>query len=198
MKDFDEWKVERRREVHIADSLKMLDDFSPMLARTYSWHVMRWERRHLLTCDSPLVLVPDPEMPPVYGVGLATAQTIYISISRSCCLLLRNRADPEWDVQNGRVFPGTTTSARAVNILTVANAARWLYHHPEDSITNLLGPKIKLPTPREVTFEDAHNRELRRRLKIMAEYAWAHPDEPHPMSPDAPPFDWSAYPPDTE
>jgi hypothetical protein len=100
VKDFDEWKLERPREAHVADSLEMLEEFSPMLLAGYSWHVMRWQRRHLLTSDSP----------------------------------------------------------------------------------------------RSANFEDSHNVELRRRLKIMAEYAYAHPDEPHPMSPSAPPFDWSAHP----
>ncbi|MCU1491815.1 MAG: hypothetical protein JWM85_3220 [Acidimicrobiaceae bacterium] len=188
------WNVSRQSEAHLVDSFKLLDEFLEPFTMTYSWHVMRWDRRHLLTSDSPIILAANPEMPQIYGVGMANAQVIYFPVSRSCCLLLRNRVDPDWDVPNGREIHGTTTSARAVSRMMAENATRWLYHHPDDSLAELLGPRASLPMPQSVTYETAHVRRLQHRLKVMAEYAAEHPDEPHPMSPGGHQINWADFP----
>jgi hypothetical protein len=178
------FRAEQVRETQIAHSFESLEQFAALPAMQYSWHVMRFEQRRLLTCDNPVVLRGDPERPSWSGVGLGTALNIYFSISRSCCLVLKNRSAEGGDIANGVELPGSTNFARAINTWTAWNATRWLYHHPDDELSELLGPDATLPPGRpRANFSSGQNMEIVERLKAASEYHYAHPDEPHPLKP---------------
>jgi hypothetical protein len=191
IKDFDDWTLALPREHHVQESLEMVDEFTPALASAYCWCVMRWTRCHLLTSDNPVVLFPpDGSIGPV---GLYTAGAIYMSISRTTALVLTHRAVSP--LADGQELAGTFAMARRLNGATAATGRRWIYHHPDDNLEDLLGPGWSLPTIAPLTMEDDHSRELRRRLALMSEWAFEHPEEPHPMSPDATRWDWNLDPP---
>jgi hypothetical protein len=188
VRDFDDWKLRMPREYHVRETLQMLDEFSPVLSRGYGWNVIVWKRRHLLTSDTPLILLRSlraTDMP----AGLATAGSIYLSLSRSAALMLSNLADaPGVD---GLVLPGNFRDSRTINQLTASASHRWVYWHPEDTLHDLLGEGWELPPRPPVTFEDEHSIELRDRLKMMGEWAFDNPDQSHPLGGDssfAPPW----------
>ncbi|HUF34254.1 MAG TPA: DUF4238 domain-containing protein [Acidimicrobiales bacterium] len=186
IRDFDDWSLVLPREHHVQESLQMLDEFTPALATGYRWSVMRWKRRHLLTSDNPVVLVPpDGSTEPA---GLYTAGMIFMSISRSTAIVLTNGAVSD-ELPEGPAVAGTFAMARRFNGMTAAMGRRWIYHHPDDSLDDLLGEGWELPVIPPISMDDDHSRELRRRLALMAEWAFHHPDQPHPMFGDVE-WDW--------
>lgn len=179
IRDFD-WTATLPREHHVVDSLRMLDELSPMLVDLYSWCVIRWQRRTILTGDVPVLLTAARDWPAWRGVGLGTAGTIYFAISRTCALVLANaRQMPNLD---GVTLPATVQGARAINQLTTQAANCRVYLHPDDDIADLVAPTFAIPVPTAVDLETAHAAELRRNLVAANEYAFEHPDEPHPLA----------------
>lgn len=186
VRDFNDWALVMPREHHVQESIKMAEEFTPVIAHGYSWSIMAWERRHLLTTDFPLLLVP-PLGQESTPVGLYTAGTIYFAISRSLALVLVNRA--VGDATPGRILLGSFAGARMINLATATSSRRWVYHHPDDDLDDLLGPGWSLPPDAPLLVDDPGARELFERLKVMGEWAYEHPDEPHPFI-GSPSFDY--------
>lgn len=133
---------------HINHMLELV----PELVRYFvgrPWVLIRFSSRKLLTCDTPVALVPNPEFEDVYsGVGLMNAWGITVPLTREVGLLLANpmalaEEDPQKpleklleDVISGKFDHEqnpSTKMAHFFNNHTIANARRWIFHHPDDA-----------------------------------------------------------------
>jgi hypothetical protein len=133
---------------HINHMLELV----PELVRYFvgrPWVLIRFSSRKLLTCDTPVALVPNPEFQDVYsGVGLMNAWGITIPLTREVGLLLANpmalaEEDPQKplvelleDVVNGKYDHEQNPSTKLAHFFnnhTVGNARRWIFHHPDDA-----------------------------------------------------------------
>ncbi|WP_395640355.1 DUF4238 domain-containing protein [Pseudolysinimonas sp.] len=117
------------------------------------WTLVRFDRRSLITSDTPVSLVARPDHDPAYGVGFMTAWGITYPLTRKLGLLM---SDPSvWDgavaverVRAGefdRVEDGTTKMEKFFNLHTALGASQWLYHHPEDE--KFVPAELPEPTP---------------------------------------------------
>ncbi len=174
------WRLTMPREHHVVESLRLVDQFTPGVVHGYSWCVMRWERRAVLTCDSPVLLIPGPNHPPWAGVGILTAGCIAFAIARNCVMLLINKGLR--DVPDGLQVPGTVANAHRLNRLTAHHARRRLYHHPADTLDHLLGADFDLPEPASYDVDPEKDADLRSALASMSEWAFRNPDQLHPMA----------------
>lgn len=187
VKDFDDWQIHLTTNRHVVDLLEHAAEFGPALVDIYGWHPIRWQRKHLLTSDQPVVLVPPPNWPAWQGVGLYTAGAIYFPLSRSTGLLLDHRAnDHDWP--DGFPVPPTAAAARGYNRAVSMSAQTRVYHHPGDELADLVGVDFDLPAGHDPALETEHSRTLRDRLAEMGQWAFDNPDQPHPMAglPDLP------------
>ncbi|MFS0700029.1 DUF4238 domain-containing protein [Cellulomonas sp. 179-A 4D5 NHS] len=119
------------------------------------WCLVTFDRRSLITSDSPVCLVRDPEAPSSMGVGFLNAKGITIALTRKVALVM---GDPEPFMDNNVPVQkirsgacdsqqvGTTAIARSLNEGTIRNSTEWLFHHPDDAT---LIPE-RLPEPRDV------------------------------------------------
>lgn len=140
---------------HVKQIIDVSDEIFPILAGR-PWSLYRFERRSLLTCDSPVSLTAPVESEPWGGVGFMTAWGISYPISRKIGLLM---SDPTMLMENNvpveRVHEGkfdqiqaaTTAMEKFFNSLTASSANFWIYHHPEDESF----VPDKLPKPQPVT-----------------------------------------------
>lgn len=179
VKSFD-WRASKPSAKHVVETLDRVDEFAPMLFGVYSWCVVHWERRYILTGDNPLLLVPAADWPAWSGVGLGTAGRIYFGLDRSCALVLVSKVDGEFP--DGTALRPSVASARDLCRATASAATARIYHHPDDKLTDLVGNDFKLPVPQAVNLEDDHAVKLRTALAAMGEHAYRNPGEPHPMS----------------
>lgn len=180
IKDFDDWKLELPREQHVGDTLELAQEFSPGVAAVYEWSVVRFRRKHLLTTDAPVLLVPHRKWPAWSGVGLLTAGHLYFPVDRHTALVLTSKVD-EPNVEGRELLP-TAAGARALNNGLARAARRRIFHHPEDSLEKLLGQGYELPSPETVSYDDEQTLHVRSALRSMGEWHFDHPDRPHPMS----------------
>jgi hypothetical protein len=180
LREFDEWTISMPREHHLLESLNMLAEFTPLLLEGFSWAVVRWERRRLLTSDAPVLLVAGADWPAWRGVGLLTAGRILFPFTRTSALVLVNRADQE--LPDGAALQPTAAGARALNRLTATVARRRLYHYPEDSLYDLLGADFELRVPSPTSLATPHTKELRASLARMGEMVFKNPAMKHPLA----------------
>lgn len=151
-----------------AGHIRHILELVPELVRYFvgrPWVLVRFNRRKLFTCDTPVALIRDPEQEDVFGgVGLMTAWGISVPLTREVGLLLSDpmalieeAADritpPELleDVINGRYDHeqvGSTKMAQLFNSHTMANARNWVFHHPDDA--DLVPDELPAPRDREV------------------------------------------------
>lgn len=103
------------------------------------WVVTFYRRRSLATSDSHVVLRPMLTYPAGTTVAVADAAEVQIPLDRRLALsmLLGSRGD--WRIA------GVTKSALDLNAATVANARRYVFHHPAED------PRegLTLPEPRQ-------------------------------------------------
>ncbi|SHV58814.1 Uncharacterised protein [Mycobacteroides abscessus subsp. abscessus] len=125
---------------HIAHIIEAANRLLPyILGRP--WTLVRFDRRPLVTSDSPVGLMPAQWAEPWEGVGFATAQLITFPLTRKLGLvmgdgmLFAERNIPVHRLRAGEADesePGTTAMARLINDLTVNSASEYIYHHPDD------------------------------------------------------------------
>lgn len=152
---------------HILHMLELVPD----LARYFvgrPWTLVRFSRKKLLTCDTPVSLIRDPALDGVFtGVGLMNAWGISIPLTREVGLHLGNpqallmklddrRTSAEFmdEIVSGghdHERPGSAKLAQQFNNRTIANARNWLFHHPEDA--DLVPEDLPDPRDREVESE---------------------------------------------
>jgi hypothetical protein len=126
------------------------------------WPLIRFNRRSLITSDSPVGLVRNRKDEPWRGVGYMTAWGITFPLTRKLGLLMGSIEElidlgiPIKAVHEGRADSaqaGSTTLERFFNDHTAANASEWLFHHPDDE--QFL--PAALPEPMRVTVDIAGN-----------------------------------------
>lgn len=134
------------------------------------WALIRFDSEKLLTCDTPVALVPDPELADVFrGVGVGTAWGITVPLTRYVGLLLSHpgpvfqEAVDQQQQERGKVAEdivagrhdheqaGSIEWAHLFNGHTTANARNWLFHHPDDA--DLVPKELHGPRDREVESE---------------------------------------------
>ncbi|MDA4109730.1 hypothetical protein MHOL44478_21085 [Mycobacterium holsaticum DSM 44478] len=129
------------------------------------WKLVRFHRRSLITCDSPVSLVPAADSEPWQGVGLATAWGITFPLTRQLGLIMSDvkpMIEFDYPVQRVRaggldsVESGTVKMEKFINASTVRSASEYVYHHPEDegflpcplpepTLSNIVGPEQLWP-----------------------------------------------------
>ncbi|WP_085104674.1 DUF4238 domain-containing protein [Mycobacterium paraense] len=117
------------------------------------WILVRFRRRSLLTCDTPVSLIPDPASP-LRGVGVGTAWGISVPLTRKIGLVLSSPEPLVGRVDLRAVHSGvfdqehdpSSKYAALINTATIRNAREWVFHHPDD---DGLVPSV-LPAPRRV------------------------------------------------
>jgi hypothetical protein len=143
-------------EAHIAHLVETAAKLVPyILGRP--WTLVRFQRRSLATCDSPVGLVRRPEDEPWQGVGFLTALAITFPLTRKLGLIMGDITPlaeaniPVQRVPSGEgdgVEEGTTALETFINDSTVGSASEYVYHHPDDGSV-LPSP---LPEPTLTTF----------------------------------------------
>lgn len=127
----------------IAHIEQIVDSATQLLTYIVSrpWKLVRFSRRSLLTSDSPVGLVADPDNEPWRGVGFATAWGITFPLTRKLGLIMSDIkpmiefAYPVERVCAGgldSVEAGTTAMEKFINESTVRTASEYIYLHPED------------------------------------------------------------------
>lgn len=125
---------------HIAQIIESANKLLPYIVGR-PWTLVQFNRRPLVTSDSPVGLMPEQGAAPWEGVGFATAQLITFPLTRKLGLIMgdgmlfaergilveRLRAGEADETK-----PGTTSMARLINGLTVHSASEYVYHHPGD------------------------------------------------------------------
>ena len=135
---FDDYTVKPGNNVHLSTIQGLLERATEEFYDR-GWTLVRFTRKALITSDSPVVLVRDPDSEAWRGVGLATAGGVLLPLDRRVGLFMTRTGDPD------NVLPGTTAWAREFNQQLALAARRALFHHPDD--TPLEG--IELPEPRD-------------------------------------------------
>ena len=147
-------------------------DMVPSLIRYFvgrPWILVRFTRKKLLTCDTPISLISDQESTDFYqGVGLSNAWGISIPLTREIGLLLGN-PEPVWEEEQAagrrtkaqtaeRVARGgydheqvgSTKMAQLFNVHSLSNARSWVFHHPDDAA--LVSDDLGTSRDRETAF----------------------------------------------
>lgn len=142
-------------EEHIAHLVEDAAELVPyILGRP--WTLVRFQRRSLFTCDSPVGLVPAQGTQPWEGVGFLTAGRITFPLTRKLGLIMGDIAPlaeanvPVELVRAGKgdgIEEGTTALAKFINRSTACSASEYVYHHPDDG-SALPSP---LPEPKLIT-----------------------------------------------
>lgn len=126
---------------HIKQIVELADALLPYLIGR-PWLLVRFDKRSLVTSDTPVGLVPRSDQEPWSGVGFLTAWGITFPLTRKLGLLLTdgmvvaNAGGTVEHVQAGlldRAETGTTLMEKFFNEITIGSASQWLYHHPDDA-----------------------------------------------------------------
>jgi hypothetical protein len=132
---------------HIEQIVQSADELLPYISGR-PWMLIQFSRRSLVTCDSPVGLVPAEDREPWEGVGFATAWGITFPLTRKLGLIMSDvkpmieTGYPVEQVRAGRldsVERGTTATEKFINDSTVHSASEYVYRHP--------GDEDFLPTP---------------------------------------------------
>jgi hypothetical protein len=149
--------VSRPVAEHLEEMFKLADELLKYIVGR-PWLLVKFERRSIITCDDPVVLVGDPTAEPWEGVGFMTAWGITYPLSRKFGLLMSSiepvieAGVPVEFVHGGNADMtqvGTTQFEKFFNAQTVVGASEWVFHHPDD---NQFLP-TPLPDPRPHSIE---------------------------------------------
>lgn len=132
--------IRRSKVAHIQQMFELSEELLKYIVGR-PWSLIRFERRSLITSDSPVGLIGQPDDEPWEGVGFMTAWGITFPLSRKVGLLMSSieplidLAIPVEEVHRGRADTsqaGTVKMEKFFNGHTVLNASEWLFHHPDD------------------------------------------------------------------
>lgn len=121
------------------------------------WTLFRFSRRAIVTSDHPVSLHVRSDYPAWQGVGIFTAQLFLIPLSRRLALTIqpRHRLPSDLGVIPDFMQQGSTRIARIINQEIVAQARRYVYHHPDDSpLGGLLLPEPVFRQPKMSNGDD--------------------------------------------
>lgn len=110
------------------------------------WHPIYFERKTLITSDSPVVLVSEPDPHGLRGVGVANAAAILVPLDRRLGLYMSRPGDADGPE------PPSGAWAKEFNLRLAHNAWRTIFHHPEDD--PLAGVELPEPRTRQLVGDD--------------------------------------------
>jgi Protein of unknown function (DUF4238) len=125
---------------HIEQIVELSEALLPYIVGR-PWTLVRFDKRSLVTCDTPVGLVPHGDHEPWSGVGFMTAWGVTYPLTRKLGLLMTDGmmlADAGVTVDRvqagsfDHTESGTARMEKFFNQFTVGSASLWLYHHPED------------------------------------------------------------------
>ena len=131
-------------QVHILQIAQMNEELTKYICGR-PWTLFEFDRRSLITSDTPVGLVPHPpgedESDVERGVGYMTAWGITFPLTRKLGLVMSDPMAFDGRVPVERVRAGqfdhkevgTTSYEKFLNLHTSINASEWLYHHPDDA-----------------------------------------------------------------
>lgn len=140
---------------HIEQIVDLLPKLHPYFAAR-PWSLIRFTRQRLLTCDTPVLLVPHADHSAWEGVGLLTAWALVLPLSPDTALLmtdptpLMQRITPEYVASGAldRIEPANAKWARVLRALVIGNSRRFIYHHISDG--HLIPADLPAPRSREI------------------------------------------------
>lgn len=135
-----------------AEHVRLVVEVAPGFAaylRDSHWMLHVFERKALLTADHP-VTMDERNRGPHDGIGLFTADMFALPLSRRLALTIQPRHSlrdftPNPEQAPDFKIPGTAASANSFNQQTVREARRYVYLHPDDT----LSAYIHMPEPVE-------------------------------------------------
>ena len=126
--------------MHVKQIVDLSDELLPaILGRP--WLLVEFDRRSLITSDSPVGLVRDPkDTHPFLGVGFHNAQAVTFPLTRKLGILMLDPIAISEQMSIDKVAagladfrqPGSTALEKEINRHTAASASEWLFHHPDD------------------------------------------------------------------
>lgn len=145
-------KIQSNVEQHIDTIMSLVPGTAAYFYDSH-WTVVRFQRRSLVTADSPVTLHAEEDHPAYMGVGIFNAGLFAVPLSRRTVMTIQPRYRLEeygWEREFGLTvdqvpdfeIPGTTKQSWSFNQAAVLGARRFIYHHPDDAP---LGPPITLP-----------------------------------------------------
>ncbi len=149
MTDFDDYTLEPHQNDHIAMMGRLLRGTAWQFYGR-SWNLIHFQRKALVTTDTPVVLMKPFGQDPGLPVGTATAGGVLVALDRRLGLMMTN------DRLGDAEIPGSTVLANSLNQRLVREARRHIFHHPDDN--PLQG--LSLPPRREREVEVADPRQF--------------------------------------
>jgi hypothetical protein len=139
--------------VHIRHMAEMTQELLPYIIGR-PWTLVRFDRRSLITSDTPVTLVPHHTAASWEGTGFLTAWGITYPLTRKLGLLM---SDPTplignvpvervWDGAMDRIEVGTTRMEKFMNGFTADSASHAIFHHPDDE--RFVPSELHGPAPR--------------------------------------------------
>lgn len=145
MTAFDEYTLDAHPNAHI----QTMSDLLPGTTRLFysrAWNLVQFERKALITTDTPVVLLSGPGQDPSMPIGLATAGGVLVPLDRRVALIMGEvGVDDE-------LTHGSAVIAQSLNQRLAHEARRYVFHHPEDS--PLQGIVLPEPRTQEVETDD--------------------------------------------
>lgn len=147
---------------HIRQMGEMVNALTRFIAGR-PWTLVSFDKRSLITSDTPVALVPHPEdddevddgFTPERGVGFMTAWGITYPLTRRLGLIMSDPmvfadtvgADQVARGELDKAQSGTTQMEKFINYSTIAGASMSLFHHPDDGRF----VPVDLPNPDPIT-----------------------------------------------
>ncbi|MGA5574563.1 DUF4238 domain-containing protein [Streptomyces koyangensis] len=145
MTAFDEYTLDAHPNAHI----QTMSDLLPGTTRLFysrAWNLVQFERKALITTDTPVVLLSGPGQDPSMPIGLATAGGVLVPLDRRVALIMGEvGVDDE-------LTHGSAVIAQSLNQRLAHEARRYVFHNPEDS--PLQGIVLPEPRTQEVETDD--------------------------------------------
>lgn len=149
------------RSLQIKQILDTAEDLLPYIVGR-PWHLFKFDKRSLITSDSPVSLIAQPDAKPWSGVGFMGAWGVTFPVSRKVGLLLGDigpvmdagvPVEKVWAGEIDVVQIGTTQMEKFFNGYTVNGASKWIFHHPDDG--DFVPADLPDPRPVDVNMSGA-------------------------------------------
>ncbi|RAS59430.1 uncharacterized protein DUF4238 [Lentzea atacamensis] len=132
------------REIHLQG---MVRSFRSAVATLLgcAWTVVRFQRKSLITSDTPVTLIPIADADIRTPLSLASNDGILVPLDRRVALLMVDGTGDD------RMIAGTTQASKSLNQEIVNGARRCVFHHPDDD--PLAGLVLPEPAQAQLMFE---------------------------------------------
>jgi hypothetical protein len=132
------------KHVHIASMLDIKAYGQYYFGRC--WMLIPFNRKDLLTCDTPVSLLPNPAAPHA-AVGIGNAWAILFPMCRTVGMIMFRVLPGEQ--RTDATADGSTYLAGVFNDAAINNARQCIFHHPDDA--SLIPSELPEPSSAEVS-----------------------------------------------